>query len=244
MTITGILRYGALLLGVVAAPSYAALIHQYDLDGSFTDNFGGPSLTSGGGTLSATNYVQDFGQGLSLSSPGISSVYTMDMLISLDAACASKYCKLLDFKDRTTDIGLYSDTGNRLNFWNITGSGPATVGTGATVQITLSRDAAGNVTGYVNGSSQWSFLDAGLNGVFSGSNNIVWFLQDEGNQGLPGEHTKGSVEWIRIYDTAQSPGQYVVGEGLTTAVPEPGTIALIGLGLAGLTRLRRSPGRT
>ena len=42
------------------------LIHDYELNGSFADALGGPSLTPNGGTLNATNYTFGPNQGLTL----------------------------------------------------------------------------------------------------------------------------------------------------------------------------------
>jgi len=55
----------ALLFGGVTR-IHAAMIHNYDLNGSYADSLGGPSLVPvpNGGTLGATGYTFGPGQGL------------------------------------------------------------------------------------------------------------------------------------------------------------------------------------
>lgn len=225
------LRFGA-LCGVLAGFAQGALLHQYDFSGTLSDNFGGPSLTSNGGVLGAGSYSFDYAQGLSLLNPGIGSVYTIDMTITLDAVCVPKFCKLLDFQNLAADAGLYTTPGaNQLQLWPFE-TGPDAVGTGA-ANITIQRNAAGTVTVFLNGVQQFTSDDsANQNFVFNALNNIIWFLHDEGQQGVPGEHARGSVDWIRIYDTAETPAPYVEGQGAN--VPEP---SALGLGLAGLAAI-------
>ncbi len=221
----------AVMLG---GTSYGALVHQYDLNNSLADNLGGPSVVSNGGVLGATGYTFNFAQGLSLSNAGISNVYTIDMLISFDTVCSNKWCKVIDFSNLTSDNGLYNSPSNFEAFWvgGIIGTGTVAVGTNP-AQITLSRDAAGNVKSYLNGALQFSFVDTTNQAVFSAANNIMWFLQDEGNQGNPGEHPKGFVDYIKIYDKA---------DALSTT-PEPASFLLCLGGLAGVCGLKRRRAR-
>lgn len=234
-------RFSLLCLPLAAGLAHGALIHQFDLNGGFADNFGGPSLVANGGVLGAGSYTFDFAQGLSLSNPGISSVYTIDMMITLDAACAAKYCKLIDFKDFLNDAGFYTAPNNALNLFPVAiGSTP--VGTSA-ARITLQRNAAGLNTAFLNGVQQFTYDDSVTQySTFSAVSNIIRFLEDEGQQGNPGEHPKGSVDWIRIYNTAETPGTYVVGEGLTSTIPEPSTLALALAGFAWIAGRRRTTG--
>ncbi len=223
-------RYGLVGCGW-ACLVHGALIHQYDLNGSFADNFGGSALVANGGSLGAGSYSFDFGQGLSLSNAGISAVYTIDMMITLDAACSSKYCKLIDFQDFANDSGLYTAPNNALNLFPVA-IGPTVVGTSA-ARITFQRDAGGLGAAFLNGVQQFTYDDSATQqSVFSAANNIIRLLQDEGQQGNPGEHPKGTVDWIRIYSAAETPGNYVAGQG--GAIPEPSTIALV---LAGLVTI-------
>ena len=95
------------------------------------------------------------------------------------------------------------------------------------------------MNGYINGVQQITFADSGSLGTFSGPNNIIWFLQDEGNQSIPGEYAKGSIDFIRIYNSAETPGAYIVGQGLASGVPEPGSLTLFGGGIAAIYFARR-----
>ena len=214
---------------MLGGTSYGALVHQYDLNNSLTDNLGGPSLVSNGGTLGATGYTFNFAQGLSLSNAGISNVYTIDMLISFDTACTSKWCKVIDFSNLTSDNGLYTNPSNFEAFWvgGSIGTGTVAVGTNP-ARVTLTRDAIGNVNSYLNGALQFTFVDTTNQAVFSAANNIMWFLQDEGAQGNPGEHPKGFVDSIKIYDNA---------DGLSST-PEPASFLLCLGGLVGVCGLK------
>ncbi len=229
------MRILAALSGLMVLPAaYASLVHQYDLNNSYSDNFSGPSLSPNGGTLGATQYTLNPSQGLSLSNTGLSGTYTIDMMITLDPACAGRYCKLVDFKNGgpLSEAGIYRGTANTVGFWP-TSFGSTIVPLGTSIEVTIQRDGGTNVlNGFLDGGFEFTMTDAGGAGVFDGPNNIMWFMQDDGNQGVPGEHPTGSVDWIRIYDSSETPGTYQVGEGLAASVPEPGSFVLIGIASA------------
>ncbi len=125
--------------------------------------------------------------------------YTITILFRFDDVNSWK--RLIDFKNRTTDWGLYSYYGN-LNFYNIiTGSGSA-IAAGNYVQVTLTRNAQGNVRGFVNGSPEIEFIDSGSEAL-PGPDNFLSFFQDD--TVVANEHTSGAVARIRIWDGPLDP---------------------------------------
>jgi hypothetical protein len=92
----------------------AGLIHQYRLDGTLADDLGGPALVADGGTLGSTRYTFAANQGLSLSG-GLSNpgLYSIEMVFQF--ATTSGFRKILDFKDRSSDLGLRRPDARRLD---------------------------------------------------------------------------------------------------------------------------------
>jgi hypothetical protein len=112
-----------------AASIAAADTFTYELNGSFAESNGGPSLVSNNGTLGQTGYTFGAQQGLSLSGINISDVYSIDIRFYFDDVNASNtFQKILDFKNRTSDSGLYSLSGS-LQLFAATGSGDPHEGT-------------------------------------------------------------------------------------------------------------------
>ena len=126
----------------VATPSQAAdESHVYLLNGSLADQSGGPSLQLiGDGTLMADGYAFDQGEGLSLSSVLIGASYTIDLSFSFDSV--GGYRRILQFKDYTSDRGLYV-LGGALNFYNFVSGSSDSFAPGQPVQVTITRSAAG-----------------------------------------------------------------------------------------------------
>jgi Concanavalin A-like lectin/glucanases superfamily/PEP-CTERM motif len=201
--------------------------HLYLLNDS-TDLYGGPAIVGEGGSfgtnaLGATGYQFAANQGLVLADVVPSSVYTIDFSYSFDAT--SGYRKLIDFKSLTNDAGLYS-LGERLNFYPIT-SGAVTLTAGSLARVTLTRDAAGQVFGYVNGSQEIGFIDSGNQATFSDPQQLARLFHDDNATGGR-ESSGGFVDYVRIYDVALSAAEVA---GLPNPVPEPGTWVLMFAGL-------------
>ena len=222
-----------------ATQGFGALIHNYELDGSLADAFAGPSLTSNGGTLNATDYSFGPNQGLTLSnalpSPGDYSI-----LVDFSLSNLSGYRRLVDFKNNTSDTGLYN-LNSALNFYNVT-TGAAVFAPDVEVRLVITRDNATDLfTGYVNGVSQISFTDSSDLGVFDAGSTIMKFFIDDAV--VPNEASAGRVSKISIYDAALTPAQ-VGALGAPPAIPEPGS-ALFGLSTLAICvggRLRRNRG--
>jgi hypothetical protein len=235
----------ALALGLSAAPAVAQTVtHIYELNGSYADTLGGPSLSPNGGTLTATDYQFGANQGLSLSNALVDPAdYSIELRFEFDAT--NGYRRILDFKNLTADQGLYNlDT--TLRYFPVTNGPAGAFANNVFADVVLTRDdVTDTVTGYVNGVQQFSFIDGGGDAVFSAANNIIWFFQDDNATG--GESSAGTVDRIRIYNGDLSSSQVLaLAQGGTppglpgSQVPEPGAVALLaGAGVTGLLALRR-----
>jgi len=186
-----------------AAP--AALTHDYRLDGSFTDDLGGPALVPAGGTLNPTNYSFGPNQGLSLSNGLIDSAnYSIEMIFNL-----SDESKFLDFKDLGSDNGIYNYN-DKLEFYpgpigRQIGQ-PGAIPAGTDVHLVVTRDSSSNrFVGYVDGVQQISFTDSSGDAIFSAASNIIQFFKDDVAFADPA--SAGVVNRIRIYDGVLTPSE-------------------------------------
>ncbi len=219
-----------LLLNLTWTSAQAGLIHSYDLNNTYADSQGGPDLTPNGGTLSASGYTFGPNQGLTLENwltgSAAAGNYTIDMVFSFSEI--KGYNRVLEFKNRTADTGLYIHDGN-LNFFNEQ-TGSDTVAADTLMRVDLTRDGGtGIVAGYLNGVQQFTFNDSiSLLAVFDATNNLINFFIDD--TAVPGEASGGFADSIHIYDTALTKSE-VAALG---AVPEPASLVMLGLGLSAL----------
>jgi hypothetical protein len=237
-----VVRHAAVaLIALSAAASQAAApSHLYNLNGSLTDAMGGPSLVASGGTLSATGYTFAANAGLSLSNALPSDTYTIDTTFTFDET--SGWRKMVDFKDLTSDSGLYN-LSTQLNFFSGLGSGPTgVINSGSPVRVTLSRDGSTDtVNGYLNGTLQFSFNDTSGWAKFNAGSNIGHFFIDDFPTGQH-EATSGFVDYIAVYNTALSANDIATLTPTAGVVPEPSQLALVlgGLGVVGWSLRRKA----
>jgi hypothetical protein len=159
-----------------AAPAQAALIYDFQLNGSYTNAVGADSISPNGGSLGATGYTFGANQGLSIALTGALSVYTIKAAFHLDAV--DGYRKIIDFKNLASDDGLYTFNG-KVAFFPIAEAGPS-IAAGEDIIVTLSRDAAGTLSSTLNGVQVWTTNDS--NG-----------------------RATGFVNYVQVYDTATVP---------------------------------------
>lgn len=180
-----------------------APIHAYNLNGSLADDRGGAALSSNGGTLNSSTLSFGANQGPAAASLGVTDQYSIEMRVSLDSI--SGYKKLIDFKDRTSDNGLYFYNG-RLAFYSMAPAAGPLISVGSFADVVLTRNATTKVvTGYVNGAQAFSFTDTGSNAVFSSSAGIAHFLRDD--LAVAGEVATGQLDLIRVYDVELTASQ-------------------------------------
>jgi hypothetical protein len=153
--------------------------------------------------VSTTVLTFSQGNGVSLSpTTGVvpNDTYTIVMLFSLQQT--SSYRRLIDFKNATSDNGLYVQNGH-LYFYPVGYGNPVSIAANTWVQLVLTRDTTGTVTGYVDGVQQFQFSDTSSLAVISGSNALRFFRDDGGS----GESAAGSVARIRLYNGALTASQ-------------------------------------
>lgn len=225
----------------LSSTSYGAtLVHQYQLNGTLADDFGGPALVSGGGTLGPANYSFSAGQGLSLSD-GLPNAfdYSIEMIVNFSNLAPFQYRKIIDFKNLTSDWGLYTHS-NSLTFYGGTVPGPSdALSNNVDARIILTRDDSTDlVSFYVNGAIQGSFTDSTDIAEFTFANNIIHFFRNDTVQS--GEDPTGVVDLIRIYNGALTISEVAALDG-PTPVPEPTSLLLASCATAlfGAHRFRR-----
>jgi hypothetical protein len=232
----------AIFAGITAPNAAAALVSVYTLDTDFSDSLGfsgnlvefnNSSSSFGGGAWSWTATTNP-GGGLIMDVPAsISSVYSISLRMSLDrfyVGSLDAYVKLIDFKDRTSDNGLYLFE-NQISFF---GSDSEYLGgtltTNTDFDILLTRSASNEVNVYLDASATpiISFTDTAEDAVptlVGGTSRFRLFHDDAYfSSSQQDEWSTGSVDEIRLWNTT---------------VPEPSTTTLLIGGCGSLLLFRR-----
>ena len=173
------------------------LVRDFRFDNSLADALGSKAvLTPSGGMLGAGQFRFEANQGLRLDRPGVGDHYTIEMTFQLHAM--DGYKKLIDFKNRETDVGLYAYNG-RLHFYSSLGDG-GDVPAGRDVTLRLDRDApSSTVTAFIDGQPVWQFRDFLEDAVLG--DGPFYFFQDDLR--TTNEASAGVVTRLRMWD---SPG--------------------------------------
>ncbi|HET9483579.1 MAG TPA: LamG-like jellyroll fold domain-containing protein [Xanthomonadales bacterium] len=206
----------AALVGLLFSSTAAAVLRaDYQFQNSLASSVAGaPALTTIGTTAFATESVDGAartvltftaGSGVALTpTTGVvptSTTYSIVMLVRL--ATVAGYRKYVDFKNATSDNGLYANDGE-LEFYPTVASTTTPLADNTYARVVMTRDAAGNVAGYVDGVQVFAFVDTALDGVIDASNTLRFFVDDTVTTG---EETAGAVSRISIYDNALTPGE-------------------------------------
>ena len=188
------------------------LTHQYDFNGNYNDVYAGPKMIPAGGSITSTGYNFNIGQGPSLSNALSSDHWTIQMRVKLSTVAG--YRSLIDFRNRTSEAGLYVNSG-KLNLY------PAATGSAVSVKantfhdIVLTRDKSSKkVTGYVDGVKQFEVVDSRGDYTFAAANAIANFVRDNST-----ENSAGTLDQVRIYGGPLSAAQ--VGKLKSGVNPAP-----------------------
>jgi hypothetical protein len=199
----------SLLFAAVGAVQTQTLKADYRFQNSRTSTVGSSSLTDTGSNTFQTELVDGisrtvlrfpFNNGLRLSSATgqiPNNSYTIVMLLKFDSVAG--FVRLVDFKNRSSDNGLYIDNGHLESCTSCTNFSANTY-----IQVVYTRTSGGTFAGYVNGTLQGQGPDAGNDLVIDGSN-ILNFFQDDLAAG--NEASAGSVARIRLYDAPMNASQ-------------------------------------
>ena len=179
------------------SPAQAGLIHEYELNGTFADSFGGPPIVPNGGTLGPAGYTFGPDQGPTLSNAIPASNYSIEMRFVIDNT--SGYRKLIDFKDRTKDRGLYNLNGALVFYGHTDGPGGAFT-PGVPVSLLVTRNGnTGEFVASINGVQQISFVDSTNDATFTAANNVAHLFRDD-TVTAGRENPSGFLDFVRIYD--------------------------------------------
>ena len=225
------------------------LIGEFALQGSLNNNVsGGPSLvalpfSSVFGQITSTGYVFGANQGLTFTSPALSSTsFSIELSFKFDAT--SGWRKIADFANLVPDTGLYNLNG-ALQVYPQSAAATADFAPGTAVDVMLTRNFAGTVIGYVNGQQRFTFNDSISNdALITAANDELIFFVDDHATGQD-EASSGTANYIRIYDDALSASAVnaLFLAGAPSAIPEPSICAaVLGTAAFGFSWRRRRNG--
>lgn len=150
----------------------------------------------------------DAGNGLRLDAADAlvsDSVYTIQMAIRLSdlTGGGTNFVKLIDFGDLTNDFGLYAtnNKGNSLITWFDGGQAFGVAGAVSAdewVQVVLTRDIDNNLTAYVDGIEQFTYVAA--TGETDVTGPLVFLDDDSATAG--NEISAGAIACLSLYPTA------------------------------------------
>lgn len=183
--------FGLLLLGAAGPTFGQKLLLEYPLSQSVSGGAGQPPLQAVGGSFAGGAFRFAAGQGLHLAQAGVTDQYSLELTFRLNEV--DGYRKILDFKNRTEDQGLYVYSG-ALNFYRSASGG--TVLPGVEYTLRLDRDrATQTVRAYLNKELAFQFPDPDGSAVLQ--NGSLWLFLDDRDGG---EQGSGTVRNLRISD--------------------------------------------
>lgn len=187
--------------------------------------------------------------GLVVSADGLldaDDAYSVDIVFQFEANVAS-WENIFGVSNRQSDNAFYVAPGNQLQVWP-TSTGPSFFTFGEYHRITLTNRGDGTVTAYLDGVLQFDLSTDSMNFSEYATGNpqrLIHFFADNVVGGGQLEFADGRVALIRLYDVELSEGEVGGIDVPPPPVPEPGTLALMGLGALGVAVMaRRRRGRS
>lgn len=185
----------------IAGSASAAALADFQLNGTFANSgVGAATMTSNGGVLGATGLTFGFNEGPTISGLGTLTSYSLITQFRFDDV--SGYRRIVDFSNRASDNGLYTLDGD-LDFFPVAFGTPGVIGANELVTVRLTRATNNVVTGYINGASQWSFVDTAGEAIIHDHVNL--FLDDFF---FANEASSGFVNYATISDSVPEPAAW------------------------------------
>lgn len=154
--------------------------------------------TVGGSARRVLQFPQ--GNGLLASTAGVIPATSYSIVVLFRFADVSGYRRIVDFQNGTVDSGLYNQSGVLTFFGSVSGTDtPITPSAGGDPyhEVVLTRDSAGEVVGYVDGTEQFRFDDSAGAAVIHPGQSLRFFSDDSS---VSGEESGGAVAQISLYD--------------------------------------------
>ncbi|HUR78547.1 MAG TPA: Calx-beta domain-containing protein [Acidimicrobiales bacterium] len=164
--------------------------------------------------FNATRPVRTFGSGGGFALSPTTSVVpsaTYTLLLEFRLTTVAKFRKLIDFASGNVDAGLYVHDG-KLRFFGLTGDLGTAMVAGTYHDVAISRDGAGNVELYLDGTALGTFADPGRLAVIDSAAALRLFRDDDVT--AASEHSAGAVSRFRLFDHRLAPAAI---PGLKTA---------------------------
>lgn len=240
------------LLATAHAASAANLRAEYRFNDTLASSISGaPSMTDietagpnsfatevvGGARKRVLTFPQ--GNGLQGSTAGVIPRDTYAIVVDFRFSAVDGYRRIIDFKDGTSDNGLYDQSGALVFYGGSSGSQtPITASQGGDPyhEVTLTRSSSGMVIGSVDGIEQFSFDDTGGDAVIHPGQTLRFFKDDNV---FPGEESAGAVADIRLYDGPLLPP--VLGKAVNVSPVSGQVLIKVGARFVPLTAGRQVP---
>ncbi len=149
------------------------------------------------------------------------------------------YRRIIDVQNRASDNGFYVDPGNHLSVYPVV-SGSTQFTNNAYHHVVLTVSSAGTTTAYLDGTQEFNTPTAVMN--INNPDNLMNFFLDNYYGNGQGEYSSGRIALARIYNdvlTADQVRRLANDPFPPATVPEPASLALLGLGGLALAAWRR-----
>ncbi len=210
--------------------AFAAVRADYRFAGTYESSEGGPDLTPLGDVPNAfvtetvngaPRQVLAFAcnSGVQGGTAGVIDPAEYSVAVLFRFANLSGYNRILDFNGGVGDDGLYV-LGGALNFFPVVTASGTQFAPNTYAQVVLTRTAAGEVTGYVNGTQAITFDDAAEERAVIKEDLLRWFRDNDGGGGPTTEASAGAVARIRLFDEVLTSEQVAALDDTPPTAPE------------------------